>query len=362
MRYESSLMTSSADAIRDDSTFETTILFGGTSRERLVSVASAQHLALVFPESELWFWTDHDRFLLVRRDELLAHQHPFEEPFVPSTTKPFASSINAMLEHALRTRRLLLLSLHGVRAEDGELPRACEQKGVPFTGSGSEASAIAFHKARAKEVVAAAGLRVAPALLLNNAQDGLDPRLHAWLLQYGKLVAKPAADGSSYGLHFIESDGDLSRLPVLAGHEPYLVEPFLRGPEASVGVIEWDDKHEVLPPVEIRINSDRAFDYAGKYLGSGTSEVCPAELPSETLSALQAAGLAAYKAVGAFGYARSDFIVTEEGPTFLEINTLPGLTRSSLIPLELRVAGHPFETFMKAQIELAKKRLLSTRP
>ena len=351
----------SLDAPSDNPGFETTILFGGTSRERLVSVASAQHLTVVYPKAELWFWADHDRFVAVRRDELIAHRHPFEEPFVPSTPKPFASSLDELLEHALRTRRLLLLGLHGVRAEDGELARACEQKGVPFTGSGSLASAIAFHKPRAKEVAAAAGVRVAPALLLQNARDGLDPRLHEWLLQYGKLVAKPAADGSSFGLHFIETDSDLSRLPVLAGHEPYLVEPFLRGAEASVGVIEWDGKHEVLPPVEIRITNDRAFDYAGKYLGSGTSEVCPAELPAQTIAALQAAALTVHKAIGAFGYARSDFIVTDQGPTFLEINTLPGLTYSSLIPLELRTAGHPFETFMNAQIELAKKRLLSTR-
>ncbi|MDB4987791.1 MAG: D-alanine--D-alanine ligase [Myxococcaceae bacterium] len=339
-----------------DQNFETTILFGGTSRERLVSVASAQHLAAVFPEAELWFWTEHDSFVQVRREELLAHLGPFEHAFVPST-KPFANALEAMLERALRERRLLLLGLHGARAEDGELPRACEAKGIPFTGSGSLASEIAFHKPRAKEVVAAAGVRVAPALLLQNAHDGLDPRLHEWLQQHGKLVAKPAADGSSYGLHIIETDYDLERLPVLAGREPYLVEPFLRGPEASVGVVEWDGVPEVLPPVEIRINADRVFDYAGKYLGSGTSEVCPAELPADVITALQAAALIAFKAVGAFGYARSDFIVTEEGPTFLEINTLPGLTQSSLIPLELRAAKRPFGQFMQAQIAAATKRL-----
>ena len=88
----------------------------------------------------------------------------------------------------------------------------------------------------------------------------------------------------------------------------------------------------------------------------GTPTWCPAELPADTIAALQAAALTAHKAVGAFGYARSDFIVTEHGPTFLEINTLPGLTRSSLIPLELAAAKHPFESFMKAQIEQAIKR------
>ncbi|MDB4972440.1 MAG: D-alanine--D-alanine ligase [Myxococcaceae bacterium] len=355
MRYESSIMTSSREPGVDS--FETTILFGGTSRERLVSVASAQHLTQVFPEAALWFWGEHDLFTEVQPAELLRHADPFEHPFAPSST-PFARSLDALLERAQRERRLLLLGLHGGQAEDGQLALACERKGIPFTGSGSEASAISFHKPRAKEFVARAGVRVAPALLLQNAHDGLDPQLHAWLQQYGKLVAKPAADGSSYGLHFIETDYDLERIPVLAGHEPYLVEPFLRGPEASVGVVEWEGVPEVLPPVEIRVSSDRAFDYAGKYLGSGTLEVCPAELPQATLEALQAAALTAFRAVGAFGYARSDFIVTDEGPTFLEINTLPGLTQSSLIPLELRAAKHPFKSFMLAQIEAARRRVL----
>jgi D-alanine-D-alanine ligase len=336
--------------------FSTTILFGGSSRERLVSVASAQHLTTVYPEADLWFWTEHDQFVEAQRTELLAHANAFEEPFVPAG-KPFASTRDDMLAVAASTRRMLLLGLHGGQAENGELARACEQRGIPFTGSGSSVSEAAFHKARAKEVAAAAGVRVAPALLLNDAHAALDTRIHEWLLQYGKLVAKPAADGSSYGLHFIETDYDLERLPVLAAHEPYLLEPFLRGPEASVGVVDWGGKLEVLPPVEIRINTDRVFDYAGKYLGSGTSEVCPAELPAATIAALQQAALTVHEAIGVFGYARSDFIVTDEGPTFLEINTLPGLTRSSLIPLELRVAGHDFKHFMDTQLELARQRV-----
>jgi D-alanine-D-alanine ligase len=364
MRYELPSMSSRNDEHAAPSStsdgFETTILFGGSSRERLVSVASAQHLTQVYPAAELWFWSEHDSFVVVQREELLGHRDPFEHPLVPSG-KPFADSLDQLLEHAASTRRVLLLGLHGGRAEDGQLARACEARGIPFTGSGSRASEVSFHKPRAKELAAAAGIQVAPALLLQNAHDGLDTRLHEWLTRYGKLVAKPAADGSSYGLHFIESDFDLERLPVLAGHEPYLVEAFLRGPEASVGVVDWGGELEVLPPVEIRINEDRAFDYAGKYLGSGTREVCPAELPKETILALQAAALTVYNAVGAYGYARSDFIVTEQGPTFLEINTLPGLTKSSLIPLELSAAGHSFERFMNTQISLAVKRAQSKR-
>jgi D-alanine-D-alanine ligase len=338
--------------------FETTILFGGTSRERLVSVASAQHLAAVLPSAELWYWTADDQFVAMPRAELLAHQRPFELPLVASS-QPFARSLDAMLDYAARTRRLLLLALHGGASEDGQLARACEVRGIPFTGSGSRASAIAFDKVRAKEVAASAGVRVAPALLLSNAQAARDPRLAEWLTKYGKLVAKPVADGSSYGILFVETAAELEKLPELASQESYLLEAFLRGPEATVGVVEWDGVVEVLPPVEIRINPNRAFDYAGKYLGAGTSEVCPAQLPAATIEALQNAARRVHRAVGAFGYSRSDFIVTDQGPTFLEINTLPGLTGSSLIPLELKAAGHAFDKFIAAQIEQARQRQLA---
>jgi D-alanine-D-alanine ligase len=352
-------MNSQPDAQSSDRTFETTILFGGLSRERLVSVASAQHLAVVLPKAELWYWTVDDSFVAMSRDELLAHQRPFEVPLTASG-QPFARSLDAMLEHAARTQRLLLLGLHGGMSEDGRLARACEAHGIPFTGSGSRASEIAFDKVRAKEVVAAAGVRVAPALLLSNAEAARDPRLAEWLAKFGKLVAKPVADGSSYGILFAEHPGDLAKLPELASRESYLLEAFLRGPEATVGVVEWDGAIEVLPPVEIRINPNRAFDYAGKYLGAGTSEICPAQLPAATIEALQHAARTAHQAVGAFGYSRSDFIVTDAGPTFLEINTLPGMTRSSLIPLELAAAGHAFEKFIAAQIEQARQRALRT--
>jgi D-alanine-D-alanine ligase len=350
-------MNSQSDAQSSERAFETTILFGGVNRERLVSVASAQHLAVVLPDAELWYWTVDDTFIVMPRAELLAHPRPFEVPLAASG-EPFARSLDAMLEQAARTRRLLLLGLHGGMAEDGRLARACELRGIPFTGSGSRASEIAFDKVRAKEVVASAGVRVAPALVLSNAEDARDPRLAEWLAKFGKLVAKPVADGSSYGLLFVEHAKDLAKLPELASHESYLLEAFMSGPEASVGVVDWNGALEVLPPVEIRKNPDRAFDYAGKYLGAGTSEVCPAQLPAATIEALQLAARTAHQAVGAFGYSRSDFIVTEAGPTFLEINTLPGMTRSSLIPLELAAAGHAFEKFLAAQIEQARRRVL----
>ena len=110
-----------------------------------------------------------------------------------------------------------------------------------------------------------------------------------------------------------------------------------------------------LPPVEIR-PADGAFDYKSKYLAASTQEICPATFGDAVNAALQAGALKAHKAVGAMGYSRSDFIVTGDGVVFLEINTLPGLTKASLYPKALHAQGIAFADFLRDQIALAEKR------
>src|SRR3982074_2261361 len=125
-----------------------TILFGGLSKERLVSVASAQALHSALPEAELWFWDVGDTVHAVQPQALLAHSRPFEEPFQPD--HPSLGGIEAALDRASAENRLLVLGLHGGMAENGELQAMCELRGVPFTGSGSASSFVAFHKNAAK--------------------------------------------------------------------------------------------------------------------------------------------------------------------------------------------------------------------
>ncbi|KJS17067.1 MAG: hypothetical protein VR78_06560 [Hoeflea sp. BRH_c9] len=331
------------------------LLFGGTSRERLVSVASAQALAGVLRHARLWFWDAEDAFTEVARDELLAHEQPFEISFRPAG-QPFARDIGSMLDAASAGDHVLVLALHGGDTENGVFAARCEERRVPFTGSGAAASRTAFEKPKAKDVVQARGLHVAPSLQVANPDEASDGRVAAWLKRYKRLVAKPAADGSSCGLLFIDRSEDIARVTELASSGIYLVEPFLSGVEVTVGVAEWDGGAEALPPVEIRPVAGRVFDYAGKYLGQGVSEICPAQLPAKCLEELKRSALVAHKALGAFGYSRTDFIVTEEGPIFLELNTLPGLTTTSLFPLALKTAGRSLEEFLGAQQRLARGR------
>ncbi|WP_371826910.1 hypothetical protein [Microvirga sp. VF16] len=192
--------------------------------------------------------------------------------------------------------------------------------------------------------VAETGVATPPSLSLASAATAL--------ATYGKLVAKPVADGSSYGLFFVEREEDLSALSDAVHNEAYLIEPFIAGIEATCGVVEHNGASIALPPVEIR-PAEGVFDYAAKYLSPATSEICPASFGEQVNATLQAAALKAHSAIGASGYSRSDFIVTEDRVVFLEINTLPGLTKASLFPKELAAQGIGFAGFLHGQIELA---------
>ena len=134
-----------------------TILFGGTNKERLVSVATAQALHAALPDADLWFWDADNTVHDTKSATLLTHSRPFEIPFTPGT--PSLATIEQALDQARREDRLLVLGLHGGSAENGELQVMCESRGVPFTGSGSASSHLAFDKVSAKRFAAIAGIK-----------------------------------------------------------------------------------------------------------------------------------------------------------------------------------------------------------
>jgi len=325
-----------------------TILFGGTNKERLVSVASAQALHQALPEADLWFWNIDDSVHDVRSETLLNHSKPFEDAFNPGT--PSIGPLEAALDRAMAEDRLLVLGLHGGRAENGELQVMCEMRGIPFTGSGSASSCLAFDKVTAKRFVALAGVQAPGEVALGD--------LEAALAKYGKLIAKPARDGSSYGLIFVNSSQDIVAVRNAAKTEEYLIEPFISGDEATCGVLEQSDgSFTALPPIEIiPAEGGFGFDYRAKYLAKSTQEICPGRFAPEVMAQLMDQALRAHKALSCSGYSRSDFIVSAKGLVFLETNTLPGLTKASLYPKALQAQGIPFVDFLQDQIALAKKR------
>lgn len=319
-----------------------TILFGGENRERLVSVASTQAIAATLQDADLWFWGSDGIIRTCERSHLMGHSRPFEIE-LPAIGEPIGS-IEAAVDRAAAERRVLILGLHGGMAENGELAALCEKRGASFTGCGSVASRLAFDKVASKAVVGGIGISTPPTLSIKTAVDDL--------ATYGKLVAKPIADGSSYGLLFVDSPEDISGLAELMQKEPYLIEPFIEGINATCGIVEHDGRLIALPPVEIR-PADGVFDYAAKYLSSMTNELCPSSFEEKVNTSLQTLALKAHSAIGARGYSRSDFIITADGPVFLEINTLPGLTKASLFPKALAAEGISFSQFLCGQIEIA---------
>ena len=205
-----------------------TILFGGTNKERLVSVASAQALHSALPEADLWFWDADDTVHETGSEVLLAHSRPFEDPFKPGT--PSLGGIERALDQAQAEQRLLVLGLHGGMAENGELQAMCEMRGVPFTGSGSASSHLAFDKVAAKRFAAIAGVKAPAGVALED--------IEAAFAEHGRLIAKPARDGSSYGLIFVNSTQDLVAVRDAAKTEDYVIEPLVSGAEATCGVLE----------------------------------------------------------------------------------------------------------------------------
>src|SRR4030081_1060896 len=291
-----------------------TILFGGTNTERLVSVASAQAMHAALPEADLWFWDVSDTVHEVQPQALRSHARPFEDAFKPGNR---GIGLEPALDKAMAEERLLVLGLHGGRAENGELQAMCELRGIPFTRSGTASAFLALDEVGAKRFAAIAGVKAPEGVAL----DDLD----AAFAEYGKLIAKPARDGSSYGLIFVNAKQDLVAVRNAAKAEDYLVEPYIAGVEATCGVLERSDgSAQSLPPIEI-IPGEGAFDYTAKYLLKSTQEICPGRFSPEITAALMDQALRAHRALSCGGYSRTDFIVSAKGPVYLETNTLPGL-------------------------------------
>lgn len=334
----------------------TIVLFGGTSDERHVSVASAQNILRALDRVLAWFWAPNGAVHDVAPADLLAHRRPFEVDFVPARPAIFPT-----LDQALDTLPVddpvFLLALHGGEGEDGTVQQLLEERGIPFTGSGSAASAAAFDKDRAIALLEGRA-RTAESRVARTAHE-VRATIDDMLSRHERVVLKPLAGGSSRGVFFLGRNEDRDDVAenVIALGIPYIVEQFIRGRELTVGVIDHGQGPFPLPVIEIEVDPNRTFDYQGKYLGAGTREICPANIPDAMAREAQETALAAHLALGCEGYSRTDLVAAEDGMYFLEVNTLPGLTTSSLVPQELAAVGIPFAAFLEKQIELALGRV-----
>src|SRR3954469_738871 len=164
------------------------ILFGGSSSERRVAVASGQHVSAVLDEAEAWFLAPTGAVHKVSREELAKFERPFERDFEPATAAAFASVVGAFES---QPAKVFFLALHGGEGEDGTIQRMLEARRIAFTGPGAEASAKAFDKEVAKQVAGAAGVRTARSVHLSKDPRKLRQELQEMLAIYGRVVAKP---------------------------------------------------------------------------------------------------------------------------------------------------------------------------
>ncbi|HXV62073.1 MAG TPA: ATP-grasp domain-containing protein [Vicinamibacteria bacterium] len=332
------------------------VLFGGDGTEHRVSVASAQNLAQVLEDAALWYWRRDGSLSSVSRLELLRFEKPFEADFAPAATSEWPDLPTA-LSSSPAENATFFLALHGGSGENGTVQALLESRGLAFTGSGSESSRLAFDKNAARNALRARGARVADGEILTS-DSATHERVGRLFERHEKIVLKPVADGSSHGLRVITTERELSDAiaAVRRSEVDYLAEAFVAGRELTIGIVERSGETIALPCSEVILESGRTFDYEGKYLGRGSLEVTPAEVPPDVASSAQAVARIAHATLGCVGYSRTDVILSREGVVFLELNTLPGLTRASFIPQQLGAAGIPLRGFVADQLEIARRR------
>jgi D-alanine-D-alanine ligase len=243
---------------------------------------------------------------------------------------------------------VVFLALHGTFGEDGQVQRKLDKLGMIYTGCDAEASRIAFDKVITKQKCIATGIPTAKYVVVKSADvafpQGFTP----------PLVAKPVRQGSSVGLQFIERVEDWQNALAVAVKfdSEVLVEEKIVGRETTVGILDG----KALPIVEVRPKAG-AYDYTNKYTAGKTEYFCPADFDSATTKKIQDAALGAFRAIGGRDYARVDVMVRSNGdPVVLEVNTLPGMTETSLLPKAAAAAGLSFEQLCQRLIDLALKR------
>ncbi len=292
-----------------------TVMLGGPSAEREVSLRSGAEVA--------------------RALQSLGHQVNELDPRTEKWRLPKGTEV-------------VFLALHGTYGEDGTVQRRLEELGVLYTGCDPEASRIGFDKILTKQRCVQDGVPTARFMLIDSPEA-------SWPMGWNPpVVLKPARQGSSVGLQFVDRVADWSQalIEAMRYDTHVLMEEKIVGRECTVGILG----DEPLPIVEVRPKTG-IYDYQTKYTAGTTEYFCPAPFDEATTKRIQAAALGAFKAIGARDYSRVDVMVKPDGePVVLEVNTLPGMTETSLLPKAAAAAGLDYPHLCQRMVELALKR------
>lgn len=260
---------------------------------------------------------------------------------------------------------VVLNGLHGKFGEDGTIQRILNRHGVPYTGSGAYASALAMNKAITKDRLRTTGILLPRHLVVfKTALENTTSAARRIASHFGpRFVVKPVSGGSSIGTRIANNELELAHalFKTLTDYEEVLVEEHIAGREATCGVIEhFRGEHlyalpvvEIVPPTSVGY-----FSAEVKYNGE-TAEICPARFTIEEKRTIEQMTKQIHETLGLSHYSRSDFIVAPDGIYFLEVNTLPGMTTESLFPKALSAVGVSYKEFIRHLLTVAKERKAS---
>ena len=298
------------------------VLMGGPSSERQISLKSGKAVLLALLESGA------------------------DAVGIDITTDNVQENIRLLKDHNLNGA---FIALHGRFGEDGTIQEILEKINLPFTGSGVQASRLAMDKIGSLEIFRKLGLYVPKSLFLEKSafRKNRDYKFGQGL----PLVVKPANHGSSIGLSVVENEAEIIPAIDLAFQfdERIIIEEYIKGRELTVGVLD----EKPLPVIEI-IPKHKFFDFEAKYQAGLTEYIIPAVLETGIAQNTQEAALEAHKALGCFGCSRTDIILSRDNlPYVLEVNTIPGMTATSLLPKAANFAGVGFNQLCLKLLELA---------
>jgi D-alanine-D-alanine ligase len=327
-----------------------TVLLGGTSAERDVSIASGMRIvqALRSRGHDVTAF-DTARGVIARGDEaaVAAEGMKAAPPSLEALANMARTSLSPSLgtQPAVRDADVVFLALHGGQGEDGTLQSLLDLSGVRYTGSGHLASALAMDKDLSKQLFRSAGVATADWLMAPASADQVAGKLGM------PVIVKPSKQGSTVGLTLVREPGQLA--PAIKEASRYddevMIEAFIAGRELTVGVLG----DTALPVGEI-IPKHELYDYECKYTSGMAAEEFPAKLSEDEAKQLQDLALRAFRALKLRGYARVDFRRREDGKSFcLEANTLPGMTELSLMPQAAQAAGISFPELCERIVYLA---------
>jgi D-alanine-D-alanine ligase len=345
------------------------ILTGGASAERDISLATGAQIARSLPADRYEVVLLDPLAFMVRNPSLTDEQRrqaqallagggridpPHELPKgleeeIESASKALVPATRAITD-AHEPVDVVLIALHGTWGEDGRIQGLLDTLGIPYTGSGVLASALAMDKVMAKTVLGANGLDVPRGAVVRSAA-GAD-------LEQARRVGvpafvKPVGGGSSVGASIVRREEDLA--PAIADALRYderaLVEEYLTGTELTVAVI-GNDELVALPVIEIVPKRD-FFDYHAKYDAGESEEIVPARVPDEVAKRAQDLALRAHRALDCRGMSRTDFVWSGDRMVTLEVNTIPGMTTNSLLPRAAKAAGIAFGDLLSRFVDWA---------